>query len=491
MEELRDDKKYSRSNEERIQLNQLGCDWLQAFFSIIRTSQIHKPANQIFDEPIRILISKAKEILETESSVDFRIIEEQFFLNGLWIKPKLSEKENIFSLVDYLLEKGIGGIVLRSETSDENWRKFLSIYQTFSGAKEDIVGFVNGALGEQGIEHIEVRKAVYLVDETPEERPLPIIPYAGLQIYAKALFVLQNFVTASPGEEQVEALRRAQRTICEFVDLADEALQLFLLLSLLKYMNSYFYHHSVNVLVLSLALARQIGFGRRELVDLGMASLFHDIGKLEIPKEVLSKSTKLTEEERNLIERHPIESAKKFLTLGYFNQSVAERAIVGYQHHLVSGRSDAYPKPRREMEKNLFSSIVGVCVLYDALITEKSFRAAVLPYQAIRILWSQGEKGLYEADIVAAFIRMMGPLPIGSWVTLSDGREGIIAAAGKISPCSPFPLIHILTEAGPQWVNLQKEREENQISISPKEMNPKLYFQSLSSIFRSGEGVVF
>ncbi len=484
-----------RSADEKIRLNAFGRKWLMAFFSAIRTAQIHDPKNQIFDEPFSFLIQTGDELLSTEARIDFRIIEEQFFLNGLWIKPTLTEKETLFDLAEHFLKIGLGGVMVRASTSVEEWRKFLSIYKIFKFQKDQIVDQMNHALVSAGIEQIEVRGIFNLQEEKIEDKPLPTISYGAVRAYAKILLTLKEFPHCSTNDERVENLRKAQRVICELVDLSEKTPRLFCLLSLLKYVDSYFYHHCVNVMVLSLALARQVSLDRKELVDTGMASLYHDVGKLLIPEEILSKSDDLTEEEWTKVRKHPIDSARIFLTLGYLNQGVAERILVAYQHHWVSKTPEAYPNPKRNMVPSLVANIVSICVGYDSLVTHKRYRRAHAPFQVARILWSQTQRGGYRSELMKTFLRMIGPLPFGSWVRMPNGKEGLVVASGLYAPKPPFPLLFVYDDkrAMGEWIDSSETVEGNEttLSLAPKYVDPVLYQRTLGTALRLGNNVIY
>ncbi len=473
-----------------IRLNQLGREWLPAFFSILRTAQVHDSENRIFDEPIRILLEKGNEVFQREGKVEFRIVDDQFFLNGLWIKPTLAEKENLFSLSDAFQAMGLGGITIRSTTQERHWRTFISIRRGLHAEVKERYREFNEGLTKAGIEQIEVHPVMELRDPTAVEFPMPPLAYAAVTSYAKGLLVLREFARCAPGEEQVAAIRKAQRIICDLVDLSEKTPRLFCALSLLKNFDSYFHHHGVNVLILSIMVAREIGVGRKELVDLGIAALMHDVGKLQIPDEILSKQGKLTFEEWQAIQRHPIESAKTFLQLGYMNDSVAERVLVAYQHHWASRSSNAYPRPRREMKPSLLAEIVAVAVTYDALTTHKNYRAGFTPWEAVRILSAQNRKGGYRTEVLNTFLRLLGPLPVGSWVEFENGEVGFVGASGIFGKTPPFPWVFVVNSEGKgHWVDAGAvdSATGHRLKVRPKRPDHQAYQKTMALLFRTCE----
>lgn len=482
--------KTGRTRDQTILLNRIGREWLLAFFASLRTTQFHDPQNQIFNEPIAVLLNTGDQILATEGKAEFRILDDQFFLNGLWIKPTITERNNLFSLADVFKNEGLGGVTVRSSMDEAAWRSFLRAYRDTKGPADERAKELNRALGEAGIEQMETHRLLEIREEGPRELPLPPEAYHAITAYAKALLSLRDFARCAPGEEQVTALRKGQRIICDLVDVCEKAPRLFCALSLLKNLDSYFFHHGINVLILSILLAKEIGIERRGLVDLGMAALFHDIGKLEIPDEILNKPGTLSEAERQRIHMHPINSAKTFLTLGYMSDAVAERVLVGYQHHWASRSPDAYPKPRRPMKPTLMSEIVSLCVRYDALSTQKSYRAHFTPWETVRILSREGERGMYSPEILHAFLQLMGPLPVGSWIALEDGSEGIVAAGGHLATTPPLPLVFVPGgNAAGMWIDTGKTDPKvgKRRRIKTKRPDPSHLHRSLAALFQNSE----
>ena len=100
----------------------------------------------------------------------------------------------------------------------------------------------------------------------------------------------------------------------------------------LKEFDQYTTAHSLNVSVLSMALAEALGYGAKQVRAVGVAGLLHDIGKVSIPIEVLTKPGKLTDEERLLMNQHPVEGARIILQSG---DEMELAAVVAYEHHIM------------------------------------------------------------------------------------------------------------------------------------------------------------
>jgi putative nucleotidyltransferase with HDIG domain len=178
--------------------------------------------------------------------------------------------------------------------------------------------------------------------------------------------------------------------------------QIVLPLLQLKEFDQYTTTHSLNVSVLSMALAEFQGLGARDVRAFGIAGLLHDVGKTKIPIEVLTKPGKLTDEERALMNGHPAAGARLLLDT---EEELDLAIVVAYEHHIMIN-GGGYPSLAYPRSCHHASRLVHVCDVYDALRTRRPYRDA---WEFERVLAYLNERsGLeFDAELVAAFIRMM------------------------------------------------------------------------------------
>ncbi len=145
-----------------------------------------------------------------------------------------------------------------------------------------------------------------------------------------------------------------------------------LALAPLREMDEATFTHSLNVCILNLAQASALGIEGPLLHDIGIAALLHDVGKLKIPKEILNKKEPLSEEDWEIICRHPVDGAKFLLDA----PGVPRLAVVtAYEHHL---RFDGtgYPKSRGRWEQNISSQMTTLADMFDAMASHQAYRQA-------------------------------------------------------------------------------------------------------------------
>lgn len=158
-----------------------------------------------------------------------------------------------------------------------------------------------------------------------------------------------------------------------FIDVFRQEGKPLLAMAALRENDEYTFTHSTNVCVLNLAQAMALGIEGQLLNDIGVAAMMHDIGKMFIPEEILTKTEKLTEEEFEIMMQHPVKGARHLLeTPGVPRLAV----ITAFEHHLKFNLS-GYPAVSPDWQQNLCSHMTTISDVFDALRTRRSYREPV------------------------------------------------------------------------------------------------------------------
>jgi hypothetical protein len=178
--------------------------------------------------------------------------------------------------------------------------------------------------------------------------------------------------------------------------------QMLLPLLTLKEFDQYTTTHALNVSVLSMGLAEFMGLSAREVRAYGVAGMLHDLGKVRVPKDILTKPGKLTPEEWALMRSHTVEGARLILQS---DQKLDVAALVAFEHHIMIN-GGGYPDRHYRCDCHKASTLVHVCDVYDALRTKRPYRDAWEPQATLDYI----ERGIgteFDTDVARAFMAMM------------------------------------------------------------------------------------
>lgn len=213
----------------------------------------------------------------------------------------------------------------------------------------------------------------------------------------------------------------AQQLVEEISDSVSRNPGALISLARLKTVDDYTYMHSVAVCAMMVGLAKQLGLDESQTRSAGMAGLMHDLGKALMPMEVLNKPGKLSPAEFNVIKTHPSEGHRLLLTGDKVDPLILDVCL----HHHEKTDGSGYPNGLKADEISLFAKMGAVCDVYDAITSNRPYKAGWDPAESLRKMaeWANGH---FDGTVFQAFVKSLGIYPIGSLVKLTSGRLGVV-----------------------------------------------------------------
>ncbi|HMA53681.1 MAG TPA: HD domain-containing phosphohydrolase, partial [Acidobacteriota bacterium] len=202
--------------------------------------------------------------------------------------------------------------------------------------------------------------------------------------------------------------------------------------------------HLLNVTLLSMFFASKLSFAKDDVLDLGIAALYHDVGKLYISLKVIQKESQLSEGEFLQVRNHPLLGAR--ILEGYKDALGILPIVVCYEHHLRYDMT-GYPRSPYSRRPHAASMMVSICDVYDALALKRSYKKDYPPEKIHELMMLERGK-IFDPQLLDKFFQFMGVWPSGTLVALSDGRVGVVRAVNEVDIDRPSVQILAPENAG-------------------------------------------
>ncbi|WPB58550.1 HD-GYP domain-containing protein [Xylophilus sp. GOD-11R] len=194
--------------------------------------------------------------------------------------------------------------------------------------------------------------------------------------------------------------------------------------------------HPVNVMVLCLLLGRALDLQREALMSLGLASLLHDIGKLELPLRYRMVDESFSTSEYRIYQDHVARGVALARKMDLPPEAVAAIA----QHHEMMDGS-GFPAKLQGSQIHTSGKILALVNRYDNFCNPPRSALALTPHEALSVIFAQ-MKPRFDPAVLGAFIRMMGVYPPGSVVQLGNDRYAMVVSVNSSRPLRPRVLVH-------------------------------------------------
>ena len=271
---------------------------------------------------------------------------------------------------------------------------------------------------------------VYIEDDISEGIEIKDVISDETRIRAEK--IVKNVMVDIIENNQISEEFQIKKVVNQIVDELLENKDVLVNLNDMRLMDEYTFGHCVNVCVLSIMTGIAMGYNELRLRDLGVGALLHDVGKMRIPVSILKKPGRLTDNEYDEIKRHTILGFDILRNCDAISKISANTALT--HHERCDGTG--YPNGLHKDEIHEFSKIVAIADVYDAMTTDRIYRKAVQPYEAVEYLLEMGNTQ-FDYSIVKIFMNNISIYPEGSGVVLNTGEKGLVVKVNKGFPTRP------------------------------------------------------
>ncbi len=413
-----------------------GLDLLVRFHNLLKVATFFEVNNDSFLDQLRLMWDILDNGLREHGDLTILVRRSAIFVNRTRVKFDYGTFHVYKFISGEFSERGIGTMTFYRELTDRELASFVHFLARRERKPEEGFEELAADAEGQGIKHIDLGPVLPEDKEAGQERKAARMYLLGIahlkEIFEKEKEVLSFNVT-----------RRWIQSIFNHITLDESFMHG---LTNIKNFDEYTLNHSVNVCVLSVALGRRIGLTRRELVELGLSAFLHDLGKLDIPKEILDKPAKLDAEEWAIMEKHSHLGAERLIEIK-IERGIPSRAVeVAMEHHIQPDLAGGYPKFQRKRRLSLYSKIVKITDFFDAMTTKRVYRPVAFSREAVLELMREKSGEEFDAVILKAFTDMIGAYPVGSLVALDSGEIGIVFEANAHSAFNLRPKVKIISD---------------------------------------------
>jgi len=224
---------------------------------------------------------------------------------------------------------------------------------------------------------------------------------------------------------------KVERVVDKMVDSIFRNQDALITLGRIKQVDEYTYMHSLSVCVLMISFGKHLGFNALQLKEVGIGAMLHDVGKMQVPEEILNNRGQLSDQEFAIMKKH-VEYSRLLLnkTEGISELSV----IIASQHHeRLDGKG--YPDNLKGDDISIYGQAAAIADVYDAMTSQRCYQRRYEPTEVLKKLYEWNDS--YNKDLVQQFIRCVGIYPVGSLVRLESGLLGVVLDNGKENLLQP------------------------------------------------------
>lgn len=411
-----------------------------AYYAALRAIKLYPVENAAVQKALEELAAMTREFISAEGELELRVSGEFLFVNATRLRLDLDNYASFSHLITLYRSAGVGSQLIDPAVTSRDWLVFLSLLQTPSdGTPSERFAVLLQKLDAAGVRAFTMGPPADVDDEDKEQAK-----ERAKRTYAQSVSVTKDLMTAVRFGKSPN-IKKIKRVVQGIVDqILNEETSLVGLTAIRDY-DEYTFTHSVNVCIFSVSIGKRLGLSKLQLYDLGMAALFHDIGKSRVPAEVLNKSGGLTDEEWRLIASHPWMGVLCLFQLRGTQDLHYRAMLVAHEHHMKIDLT-GYPRALRSRQMSMYSKIVAIADGFDAATSRRTYQTTPLnPADVMKEMRDNARRGM-DPVLVKAFVNLTGIYPVGTLVVLDTFELGLVHAVNPIPEMLSRPVVRVVSD---------------------------------------------
>jgi HD-GYP domain-containing protein (c-di-GMP phosphodiesterase class II) len=442
--------------------------FILVFYRLLQAVRIHKDNNDLVKGCL-VQFKQTLAQLDLEDDLTIVVSEERFFIQGERLQIRKDQVRLFKALLDFFLIRALHGLRFLPAFEDAALGQILIFARLLihSANQKDPPRWLQQKLIENDIGWVNPVREEQLKQGSTD----PNLREKARNTYFNAVASVKQVAQKISGQGSA-GVRRAKRMVQSMVDVAVEDEAILIGLGTIKDYDDYTYTHSVNVAVLALCLGNRIGLSRASLERIGICGFFHDLGKVEVPREIVNKPGSLSKTEWKEMQKHPLSSVRQILKLQASHDLKSKILLAPFEHHIRYDLT-GYPKIHFIKQISLFGRILHITDVYDAITTPRVYRPLALsPDQALSLML-EGSGTDFDPILLKVFAKMMGTYPVGTLLQFDTGEMGLVA---------DYP---VESEGGlPRIVLLEKDEKKGvrcgkKVSLSKRDKDTGAYHRNV------------
>jgi HD-GYP domain-containing protein (c-di-GMP phosphodiesterase class II) len=412
--------------ERRARITRKARDFLVHIDTLGRLLAIHDAGNAAVRSALMDLVKDVRELQAGGEDLSLVFAEGHAFANGVWIRASRRAWDAAVMLTDKLGSIEGRGLVL------EAGAEASTLLALTDFLRKDAPSGVSGAehFKRAGLPGIRLLPLPSAADRARAGRTE--LREHALEVFAEGLEVVTR---AELANLDLYVRRRQRSVVQQLIELAEESPEELLTLTVMRDPSLAPRAHNMMVCIYAVCLGRLMDLRRRDLLRLGMSALNHNLGETLLSETVFSFERQLFPHERQKVEQHPLLGVAHLLQHYGYGRPIVERALVSAEHHQRFDGEGGYPFPAGD-DQHLFSRVVAVADVFDALCSPRPHRGAYPPDQAVKLVTRQAGRQL-DPVMVRRLLWLVGRYPPGSLVEMDTGEWALVIGPGQ----GAYPLV--------------------------------------------------